>query len=101
MLIKQWARRLAQSMGVALLLVSAASAQHRIPTGTQVTVQLSEGLGSGKATEGQTWSGTLANDVISSTGRVLARRGSPVTGVVSEAKDSGRLHAPGVLSVRL
>src|SRR5882757_635024 len=101
MLTRQWTRRLAQSMAVALLLVSAASAQRHIPAGTQVTVQLSEELNSGKATEGQTWSGTLANDVTSPSGKILARRGSPVTGVVSEAKDSGRLHAPGVLSVRL
>jgi len=102
MLTRQWTRRLVQSMGVALLLVSAAaSAQRRIPAGTQVTVQLSEGLNSGKATEGQTWSGTLVNDVTSPGGKILARRGSPVTGVVSEAKDSGRLHAPGILSVRL
>jgi hypothetical protein len=102
MLTKQWTRRLAQSMGVALLLVSAAaSAQRRIPAGTQVTVQLNEGLDSGKATEGQTWSGTLVNDVTSPSGKVLARGGSPVTVVLSDAKASGRLHAPGVLSVRL
>jgi len=101
MLTRQWTRRLAQSMGVALLLVSAAASAQRIPAGTQVTVQLSEGLNSGKATEGQTWSGTLANDVTSPSGKILVRRGSSVTGVVSEAKDSGRLHAPGVLSVKL
>jgi hypothetical protein len=88
-------------MGVALLLVSVAASAQRIPAGTQVTVQLSEELNSGKATTGQTWNGTLVNDVTSPRGRILARRGSPVTGVVSEAKGSGRLHAPGVLSVRL
>lgn len=102
MLTRQWTRRLVQSMGLTLLLVSAAaSAQRRIPTGTQVTVKLSEGLDSGKATQGQTWSGTLASDVTSPSGKILARRGASVTGVVSDAKDSGRLHAPGVLSVRL
>jgi hypothetical protein len=77
-----------------------ASAQH-IPAGTEVTVRLAEGLESGKATAGQTWSGTLVNDVASRNGKVLARAGSPVTGVISDAKDSGRLNAPGVLSVQL
>jgi hypothetical protein len=101
MLTKQWTRRLAQSMGVALLLVCAAASAQRIPSGTEVTVRLTEGLDSGKATAGQTWNGTLVNDVTSPNGKVLARRGSSVTGVVSDAKDSGRLHAPGVLSVRL
>ncbi len=100
MLTRQWTRRLAQIAGVALLLVSAASAQ-RIAAGTQVTVQLSEGLDSGKATAGETWNGTLVNDLTNRSGRVVARKGSPVSGVVSDAKDSGRLHAPGILSVRL
>jgi hypothetical protein len=101
MLTKQWIRRLAQSMGVALLLVSAAASAQRIPAGTQVIVRLSQGLDSGKATAGQTWSGSLVNDITSRSGKVLARAGSPVTGVVRDAKDSGRLHAPGILSVQL
>jgi hypothetical protein len=101
MLTKHWTRRFAQTMGVTLLLVCAMASAQRIPAGTEVTVRLAEGLDSGKATAGQTWSGTLTSDVTSPSGKVLARSGSPVTGVVSEAKDSGRLHAPGVLSVRL
>jgi hypothetical protein len=101
MLTKHWTRRFAQTMGVTLLLVCAMASAQRIPAGTEVTVRLAEGLDSGKATAGQTWSGTLVSDVASRNGKVLARAGSPVTGVVSDAKDSGRLHAPGVLSLQL
>jgi hypothetical protein len=101
MLRQHWTRRLAQTIGAALLLVCAAASAQRIPAGTEMTVRLTEGLDSGKATAGQTWNGTLVNDVTSRSGKVLARRGSPVIGVVSDAKNSGRLHAPGILSVRL
>jgi hypothetical protein len=100
MLTKHWTRTLAQMIGVALLLATAASAQ-RIPSGTRVTVRLTEGLESGKTTEGQTWNGTLVDTITSSRGRVLARAGAPVSGVVTESKDSGRLHKPGILSLRL
>jgi hypothetical protein len=101
MLTKHWTRRFAQSFGVALLLVCATAVAQRIPAGTKVTVRLTQGLESGKTTTGQTWNGTLVHDLTSRSGKVLARAGSPVTGVVSDAKDSGRLHAPGILSVRL
>jgi hypothetical protein len=86
---------------VTLLLVCAAASAQRIPAGTKVTVRLTEGLESGKTTTGQTWRGTLVNDVKSRSGTVLARAGSSASGVVSDAKDSGRLHAPGILSMRL
>jgi hypothetical protein len=101
MLTQHWTRRLGLSVGVALLLVCATAAAQRIPAGTRMTVRLTQGLESGKATAGQTWNGTLVHNVTSRSGKVLARAGSPVTGVVSDAKDSGRLHAPGILSVRL
>lgn len=101
MLTQHWTRTLAQTIGVALLLTSGAAYAQRIPAGTRVTVRLTEQLESGKTTEGQTWNGTLVNSVTNSSGRVLARAGAPVSGVVDESKDSGRLHKPGILSVRL
>jgi hypothetical protein len=101
MLTKHWTRTLAQMIGVALLLTSAAASAQRIPTGTRVTVRLTDDLESGKTTEGQTWNGTLVNNITSSSGRILARAGAPVTGEVTESKDSGRLHKPGILSLRL
>ena len=101
MLKKHSTRTLAQMIGVVLLLASAAASAQSIPAGTSVTVRLTEGLESGKTTEGETWNGTLVNNLTSRSGKVLARAGAPVTGVVSESKDSGRLHKPGILSLTL
>lgn len=101
MLTKHWTRTLAQMIGVTLLLASAAASAQRIPAGTSVTVRLTEELESGKTAEGDTWNGTLVSDITSRSGKVLARAGAPVNGVVSESKDSGRLHKPGVLSLTL
>lgn len=94
-------RRLAQTMGVVLLLAGAVASAQRIPAGTRVTVRLSQTLESGKTASGDTWNGTLVNDLTRKSGKVIARAGSPVSGVVSDAKDSGRLHKPGILSVQL
>jgi hypothetical protein len=101
MLTKQWTQRLAQTMGMVLLLAAAVASAQRIAAGTSVTIRLTDGLDSGKATVGQTWSGTLINNLTNRNGKVLAAAGSPVTGVVTDAKDSGRLHKPGILSVQL
>ena len=78
------------------LLVNAAS----IPAGTHVTVRLDSTISSGSAHAGETWHGTLARDVVVN-GRTEARSGSAVTGRVTNAKSSGRLHAPGQLTLRL
>ncbi len=78
------------------LLVNAAS----IPAGTRVTVRLGSELSSGTAKVGDTWKGTLAKDVVVN-GTTVAKRGDEVTGRVTNAKSSGRLHAPGQLSCRL
>ena len=101
MVTKHWARRLAQGIGVVLLMASAAASAQRIPAGTKVTVRLTESLESGKTTAGQDWNGSLVNSITSRSGKTLARAGSPVVGVVSDAKDSGRLKAPGFLSLQL
>ncbi|HKD13981.1 MAG TPA: hypothetical protein VKE71_05475 [Candidatus Angelobacter sp.] len=78
------------------LLVSAAS----IPAGTHVTVRLGSTISSGTAHAGETWQGTLARDVVVN-GHTVAKSGSEVTGKVTNAKSSGRLHAPGQLTLRL
>ncbi len=70
------------------------------PAGTKFSVRTSTELSSGSASAGQGWEGVLTKDVIVS-GKVAARAGSPVRGKVTNAKSSGRLHAPGELSVRL
>jgi hypothetical protein len=78
------------------LLVHAAS----IPAGTRVTVRLGSQISSGSAHAGDTWRGTLARAVVVN-GATVARAGDEVTGKVTSAKSSGRLHAPGQLALRL
>src|SRR5436305_3257587 len=71
-----------------------------IPAGTKVTVRMGSELSSGTAKTGDTWKGTLAKDVVVD-GNTVAKTGDEVTGKVTSAKSSGRLHAPGQLSLRL
>lgn len=78
------------------LLASAAS----IPAGTRVTVRMGSELSSGTAKIGETWKGTLAKDVVVGS-TTVAKRGDEVTGKITNVKSSGRLHAPGQLTLRL
>ena len=78
------------------LLVNAAT----IPAGTKVVVRMGSELSSGTAQVGETWKGTLAKDVVVN-GNTVAKTGDEVTGKITNAKSSGRLHAPGQLSLRL
>jgi hypothetical protein len=71
-----------------------------IPAGTHVTVRLGSTISSGTAHAGNSWTGTLARDVVVN-GSTVARAGSEVTGKITSAKSSGRLHAPGQLTLRL
>jgi hypothetical protein len=63
-------------------------------------VRVSNELSSGRNHAGDVWEGVLAQDVVSG-GKVIAKAGSPVKGKVTLADSSGRLKAPGRLSVRL
>lgn len=71
-----------------------------IPSGTHVSVRTTTSLNSGSARTGQTWEGSLNQD-LAVDGKTVAHQGDPVKGVVAFAKDSGRIHAPGELSIRL
>src|SRR5512142_2443 len=90
--------RIAKYAVAALALSMAALAQIR--AGTTIPVRTTTALSSGTARAGQTWEGTVARDVVVN-GKTVAKAGTPVKGVVASAKSSGRLHAPGILSVRL
>lgn len=71
-----------------------------IPAGTHVTVRTGSSLSSASAKAGQSLSCSVARDVV--VGReTVAKSGDPAKCRVTSAKSSGRLHAPGVLSVRL
>jgi len=84
----------------ALLLVTALAVAQTIPAGTPVTVRIGSEINSGSAKVGNTFDGTLAKNVVVG-GKTIAKAGTPVRGKVTLAKSSGRLHAPGQLSIRL
>lgn len=92
--------RRALNLSVALLAVSILAVGQSIPAGTRITVRTGSELSSGTAKVGQSFDATLARDVVSG-GKTIAKAGSPVKGKVTLAKSSGRLHAPGQLSLRL
>ena len=57
-------------------------------------------LNSGTARSGQSWEGSLDRD-LAVNGKTVAHKGDAVKGVVYLAKDSGRLHAPGELGLKV
>ncbi len=87
-------------IAVMLAIASLTAFTARIPQGTQISVQTTNSLDSGIARTGQSWTGSLAQDLVVN-GSTVARAGDSVNGIVSNAKDSGRLHAPGILSLRV
>jgi hypothetical protein len=91
--------RFLKSAALLLLLASLAAAQ-TIPAGTRLTVRTSSEISSGTAKVGDRFEGTLAKDLAVG-GHTLAKAGAPVRGKVTLAKSSGRLHAPGQISLRL
>jgi hypothetical protein len=72
----------------------------KFPEGTRVMVRIGNTLSSRSAHKGQVWEGSLTRDVVVR-GKIIAKAGDPVKGRVSYVKPSGRLHAPGEISVRL
>lgn len=87
-------------LALALFTASLAVAADAIPAGTRVQVRIGNSLSSGTATSGQAFDGTVATDVVVN-GKTIITAGTPVKGKVTNAKSSGRLHAPGILTVRL
>lgn len=83
-----------------LFLLAAMAAAQTIPAGTRLSVRTTSEISSGSAKVGDRFEGTLASNLVVG-GRTVAKAGSPVRGKVTLAKSSGRLHAPGQLSLRL
>ncbi len=71
-----------------------------IPSGTPISIRITENLTSETASSGDVFHGTLQDD-LEVNGKVLFPRGSDVTGRVTNAASSGRLSAPGVLELAL
>jgi hypothetical protein len=84
----------------ALLVTAGLAAAAQIPAGTVIYVRSTTSLNSGTAKTGQAWEGSLDRDVVVN-GNTVARKGDAVRGTVYLAKDSGRLHAPGQLGLRV
>jgi hypothetical protein len=76
------------------------AAAQTIPAGTHITVRTGQEITSGTAKVGDRFDATLTRDLVVG-GKTLAKAGAPARGKVTAAKSSGRLHAPGQLSVRL
>ena len=83
-----------------LTMLSIAAFAQTIPAGTKLTVRTASQISSGKATAGQSFDSTLVHPLVVQ-GRTIAPAGAPVRGKVTLAKSSGRLHAPGQLTLRL
>ncbi len=83
-----------------LALLAALTAAQTIPAGTRLTVRTASQISSGSAAAGQRFDATLARDLVVN-GKTIARAGAPVKGKVTYAKSSGRLNAPGQLTLRL
>ena len=94
----QWLKQTAILAAILALAVAATAAG--IPSGTNVTVRVGSAISSETAQPGDTWDGSLENAIVVG-GTTLARAGAPVRGRVVDSKSSGRLHAPGILSVSL
>jgi hypothetical protein len=84
----------------AVLMLSVLAAAQSIPAGTKVTVRTTSTLSSGTTRAGETFAATLSKDLVVH-GKKIARKGDPVKGKVTLSKSSGRLHAPGQLTLRL
>jgi hypothetical protein len=84
----------------AAVLLSLTAAAQTIPAGTRITIRTGSQINSGTANTGDRFQGTLARALVVN-GHTLAPAGSLVHGKVTSAKSSGRLHAPGELSIRL
>ena len=71
-----------------------------IPAGTHISVRMGQEISSGRAKVGDRCDATLARDLVVGE-KTIAKAGSPARGKVTLSKSSGRLHAPGQISVRL
>jgi hypothetical protein len=91
--------KLTASFSIAALAASLAFCQG-IPSGAAVKVRNTSTISSKTAHSGDKWNGTLEAN-IKSDGKVIARKGDPVEGIVKDVQSSGRLSKPGSLSLEL
>jgi hypothetical protein len=85
---------------VVAMMATTVFAAAQIPAGTHVTVRLANAISSATAHTGDTWSGTVAHDVVVD-GKTVAKAGDPVKGKVTYANTGGKLKTPGRVTIRL
>jgi hypothetical protein len=71
-----------------------------VPAGTAITVSLGSALGSKLSKSGETFTGTLAKDVVAEN-TVVIPKGATVTGTVTDAKPLGKFAGGAELQLRL
>ena len=85
---------------VALLALGMSALAQTVPAGTRITIRTDSQINSGSAHVGQSFHANLVKDLVVGH-KTIAKAGAPVKGKVTYAKSSGRLHAPGQLTIRL
>src|SRR3954464_9642354 len=93
-------KKISVALATILLATWTGAAGNTIPAGPTITSRTGSTLDSGKVSSGASFDGTLVNDVKNGNS-VVAKRGDSVRGKVITAKDSGRLHKPGILRLAL
>jgi hypothetical protein len=71
-----------------------------VPTGSWITIRVNEPISSDHSQAGDMFTATLAQPIIAN-GRIIARRGQMVSGVVSEAVKAGRVKGVSRLGLEL
>ncbi len=71
-----------------------------VPTGSWITIRVNEPISSDHSQPGDMFTATLAQPIIAN-GRIIARRGQMVSGVVSEAVKAGRVKGVSRLGLEL
>ena len=87
-------------LALALVLPALSKAEGTVPAGAKITVVTDQSVSSKTARIGQTVTGSVAQDVTSG-GKVVIPKGSPVKLTVSSVQASGRLSTPAKLYLRL
>src|ERR1700704_455520 len=87
-------------IAVCLLALGMLASAKTVPAGTRITVRTDSQINSASARVGQPFNANLVRDVVID-GKTIAKAGAPAKGKVTYAKSSGRLHAPGEVTIRL
>ncbi|PYX62817.1 MAG: hypothetical protein DMG78_32675 [Acidobacteria bacterium] len=93
-------RSLAVFLALALAIPALALAGGTVPQGAKITVVTDQSVSSKTAKIGETVTGSVAQDVTSE-GKVVIPKGTPVKLTVSSVQASGRLSTPAKLYLRL